>query len=87
MNFATKQPINKGWSSDKKYCVTEKNGTKYLLRISELAEHDKKQSEYNMMKQVSALGVPMCQPIEFGTCEGGVPNDSNRFAKLYKKSM
>lgn len=40
-----------------------------------------------MMKQVSALGVPMCQPIEFGTCEGGVPNDSNRFAKLYKKSM
>ena len=25
-----------------------------------------------MMKQVSALGVPMCQPIEFGTCDEGV---------------
>lgn len=72
MNFATKQPINKGWSSDKKYCVTDKNGTKYLLRVSDIAEYDKKQSEFNMMKQVSALGVPMCQPIEFGTCDEGV---------------
>ena len=23
MNFVTKEPINKGWSSDKKYCVTD----------------------------------------------------------------
>lgn len=72
MNFITKCSINKGWSNDKKYCVTDKNGTKYLLRVSDLAEHDKKQSEFNMMKQVSALGVPMCQPIEFGVCDEGV---------------
>lgn len=25
MNFATKEPMNKDWSSDKKYCVTEAN--------------------------------------------------------------
>lgn len=31
MNFVTKEPINKGWSSDKKYCVTDENGTRYLL--------------------------------------------------------
>ena len=72
MNFITKQPINKGWSSDKKYCVTDENGTQYLLRVSDKAEHDKKQSEFNMMKQVSALGVPMCQPIEFGISDEGV---------------
>ena len=48
MNFITKEPINKGWSDDKKYCVTDKNGTQYLLRVSDLAEHDKKQSEFNM---------------------------------------
>lgn len=64
MNFLTKEPINKGWSNDKKYCITDKNGTQYLLRVSDLAEHDKKQSEFNMIKQVSALGVPMCQPIK-----------------------
>src|SRR5699024_4513509 len=72
MNFVTKEPINKGWSIDKKYCVTDENGTRYLLRISDIAQHDTKQSEFNMMKQVASFGVPMCQPIEFGTCEDGV---------------
>lgn len=72
MNFVTKEPINKGWSKDKKYCVTDENGNRYLLRVSDIAEYDKKQSEFNMMKQVSALGVPMCQPIKFGVCDEGV---------------
>ena len=72
MNFVTKEPINKGWSSDKKYCVTDENGTRYLLRVSDIAQHDTKQSEFNMMKQVASFGVPMCQPIEFGTCDEGV---------------
>ncbi len=72
MNFITKELITKGWSSDRKYCVTDKLGTKYLLRISDSALHDKKLAEFNMMKQVASLGVPMCQPIEFGTCEEGV---------------
>ena len=72
MKFVTKEPINKGWSSDKKYCVTDENGTQYLLRVSDMAQHETKQSEFNMMKQVASFGVPMCQPIEFGTCEDGV---------------
>lgn len=72
MRFVTKEAINKGWSGDKKYCVTDENGTRYLLRVSDIVQHDTKQSEFNMMKQVAALGVPMCQPIEFGTCEDGV---------------
>ena len=38
MNFVTKEPINKGWSSDKKYCVTDENGTRYLLRVSDIAQ-------------------------------------------------
>ena len=72
MNFVTKEPINKGWSNDKKYCVTDENGTRYLFRVSDSAQYDAKQYEFNMMKQVAFLGVPMCQPIEFGTCEEGV---------------
>ena len=72
MKFVTKEPINEGWSSDKKYCVTDENGTRYLLRVSDIAQHDTKQSEFNMMKQVASFGVPMCKPIEFGTCEDGV---------------
>lgn len=40
MNFVTKEPINKGWSKDKKYCVTDENGNRYLLRVSDIAEYD-----------------------------------------------
>ena len=72
MNFVTKEPINKGWSKDKKYCVTDENGNRYLLRVSDISEYDKKLSEFNMMKQVSALGVPMCHPVEFGVSDEGV---------------
>lgn len=72
MHIISKQPIQKGWSSDKKYCVTDENGTPYLLRVSPLAQLDEKQSEFNMMKQAASLGVPMCRPIAFGTCEDGV---------------
>ncbi|MBO5736005.1 MAG: phosphotransferase family protein [Clostridia bacterium] len=72
MNFVSKEPINKGWSSDKKYCVTDETGTKYLLRISAFSQEEKKRAEFDMMKLVAALGVPMCRPLEFGTCEDGV---------------
>lgn len=63
LDFRTKEPINKGWSGDKKYCVTDETGTKYLLRVSDIAEYDAKKAEFNGMKQVAALGVPMCEPI------------------------
>lgn len=72
MKFLTKNLINKGWSRDKKYCVTDENGTRYLLRVSDISEYDAKKAEFEMMRQVSALGVPMCQPIEFGVCDEGV---------------
>ena len=36
MNFISKIGINKGWSDDKKYYVTDKNQQKYFLCISEL---------------------------------------------------
>lgn len=72
LNFVRKEPIDKGWSGDQKYCVTDENGTQYLLRITDMAQHDAKQAEFNMMKQVARLGVPMCQPIAFGMCVDGV---------------
>lgn len=72
VRVVTKEPICKGWSSDKKYCVTDENGTKYLLRVSNINQFEIKKSEFNMMKRVSSLGVPMCRPVEFGISEEGV---------------
>lgn len=64
--------IDKGWSEDKKYCVTDKDSTKYLLRISPLERYEHRKNLHKMMRQVSALGVPVCQPIDFGICSDGV---------------
>ena len=72
MKFLTKNLIYKGWSRDKKYRVTDENGNRYLFRVSDISEYDAKKAEFEMMRQVSALGVPMCQPIEFGVCDEGV---------------
>lgn len=72
MKFVSKEPINKGWSGDKKYCVTDTQGKKFLLRVSPIEQYEQKRSEYKLMCRVAALGVPMCKPLEFGTFDEGV---------------
>ena len=71
-NFTKKEPIAKGWSGDKKYCVTAADGMKYLLRVSPMKQYDAKKSEFDMMRRVAELDVPMCRPVEFRTCAEGV---------------
>ena len=64
--------IDKGWSGDQKYCVTTDDGKKYLLRISPIERLERRKREFERMQQVAALGIPMCLPLEFGTCPEGV---------------
>ena len=66
------EPINKGWSEDKKYCVTVTDGTKYLLRVTPISRYETRKSLFAMLERVAALDIPMCRPIEFGTCDDGV---------------
>ena len=72
MRIISRTPILEGWSDDKKYCVTDEKGERFLLRVSDPAKCDAKQSEFKMMQRVASLGIPMCLPIEFGICEEGV---------------
>lgn len=72
VKIVTKTPILEGWSEDKKYCITNEEGERFLLRVTDIAQFDKKQAEFNNMQRVAALGIPMCVPIEFGTCAEGV---------------
>ena len=69
--IATRTPIDKGWSGDKKYCAVTKDGNRYLLRISALDRLARKKREYEKMQEVAQLGIPMCQPVEFGICDEG----------------
>lgn len=63
--------VDKGWSSDKKYFITDKLGEKFLLRVSSIDEYDKKKMEYERVKMVSKLGIFISIPIEFGVCGNG----------------
>lgn len=69
--FATINPIDKGWSSDKKYYVETVTDEKLLLRIADISEYDKKKREFDVMKRLSESSIPMSQPIDFGVCDHG----------------
>lgn len=71
-SFVQIEPITKGWSKDKKYCVTIAKGSKYLLRISPTSRYESKKSLFAKLEQLAELGIPMCEPVEFGSCADGV---------------
>ncbi len=70
--FTKIETVTKGWSEDKKYCVAMSGGEKYLLRITPIERYEPRKALFDMLGQVSALGIPMCVPVESGTCADGV---------------
>ncbi len=64
--------IDKGWSGDKKYRVETKDGGVYLMRVSPLERLEYKKREYEAMQEIAKLEIPMCFPVEFGTCSDGI---------------
>lgn len=69
--FTKVELIHKGWSSDKKYYVETGNGEKLLLRVSDISNYDDKKHEFDIMKRITAAGINMSQPIDFGICDDG----------------
>lgn len=69
--FAKIEPIQKGWSDDKKYYVETKAGERLLLRISDISAYEEKQHEFDIMQKMAATGIKMSLPISFGVCESG----------------
>jgi aminoglycoside phosphotransferase (APT) family kinase protein len=69
--FIKIEPVNKGWSSDKKYQIETSDGKRLLLRVADISHYDRKKAEFEKMKEVAALGVPMSQPLDFGICDNG----------------
>ena len=63
MEFIAREPIDKGWSCDKKYRVTAADGTIYLLRVTQGEKAASRAEGFRMQQQVAALVVPMCRPV------------------------
>lgn len=64
-------PINKGWSEDQKFHAVTDDSQSYFLRISPIERLHRKRREYDKMKEVAQLGIPMPLPLEFGICKEG----------------
>lgn len=62
------EPVDKGWSSDKKYRIETFSGETLLLRLSDMEKYDEKKREYQVIEKYSKLGFAMSMPVEFGVC-------------------
>lgn len=71
-NIVEKENITEGFSLDTKYSIKDKEGNKYLLRISSLDRYLVKLNDFKFMNELEKQDVKMCKPIEFGICDEGV---------------
>ena len=67
----SREPVDKGWSGDRKYHVRTKNA-EYLLRVSPVDKAPRRAGEFRRVQAVAALGIPMCDPVEFSIQDEGV---------------
>jgi Predicted aminoglycoside phosphotransferase len=71
--FAKIEPLNKGWSPDKKYYIETIDGERLLLRIADIDEYNcnRKKAEYAALLKAAELDINMSRPIDFGFCNAG----------------
>ena len=50
--FTLVKEINKGMSGEKKYYIEDKNGKKFLLRITDVSNYQLKKKEYDFVLQL-----------------------------------
>ncbi len=67
---AERQPLLKGWSDEQKYIVRTESRTA-LLRIAPPNKAEQKRLEFENMSRAYALGLPMCEPMDFALTEEG----------------
>ena len=70
-NWISAEPVEKGWSSDRKYRIVTRSGERQLLRISGIEQYEKKAQEFRIIEKYARLGFSMSLPLEFGTCNKG----------------
>ena len=69
--IVTREPIDRGWSADRKYRATAADGRIYFLRISPMERFENRKLQFSHMCKVRDLGIRVCEPAEFGTCPEG----------------
>ncbi|WP_306007816.1 aminoglycoside phosphotransferase family protein [Bacillus sp. MMSF_3353] len=63
------EEISKGFSPDKKYIVTTIDDEKYLLRIGDIQEYERRKIEFQILNEMVKRNVQAQRPIEIGILE------------------
>lgn len=63
-NHVSTKEIKKGWSTDRKYYIRSNNGPDLLLRTSPIAEYTRKAMEFDYMKELFLMGLPVSEPLD-----------------------
>ncbi|HEL2056718.1 TPA: phosphotransferase [Streptococcus suis] len=66
VRIVSRQPLTKGWSTDRKYKVQLEDGLLGLLRIAERPAYEAKRLEFQLVENLFGLGLPVAEPLSFG---------------------
>lgn len=61
--------LDKGYSYDRKYILYMGERPRYLLRLSDIDQIERKQGEFDLLRRLHGNGVPCSQPVVFGSRE------------------
>ncbi len=62
--FVSCEPVEKGWSGDRKYRVTDAEGRAFLLRVMPPEKAAGRPELTRFEKEAAALGVPISEPVD-----------------------
>ncbi len=63
VRIVSRQPLTKGWSTDRKYKVQLEDGRLGLLRIAERPAYEAKRLEFQLVEKLFGLGLPVAEPL------------------------
>ncbi|HFI0794476.1 TPA: aminoglycoside phosphotransferase family protein [Streptococcus suis] len=65
VGIVSRQPLTKGWSTDRKHKVQLEDGRLGLLRIAERPAYEAKRLEFQLVENLFGLGLPVAEPLSF----------------------
>ncbi len=70
-SFKTIELVDKGWSGETKYKIEAKNGDKYLIRLAPIEQAERKIEEFNYLKRLEGINIPMQEVYNVERCNLG----------------
>ena len=72
LRFTAFEPIEKGWSGDRKFRAWTADGKSCLVRVTPGEKGESRFEAFRLQEQLAALGVPMCRPVAIDRCAEGI---------------